>query len=66
VSARPGASALKRVVRRLTAWQLDPVVAQVNGLQRAIVAMTDTLAAESTPQRGGPAADGHAETQEAT
>jgi glycosyltransferase involved in cell wall biosynthesis len=66
VSARPGASALKRVVHRLTAWQLDPVVAQVNGLQRAIVAMTDTLAAESTPQRGGPAADGHAETQEAT
>jgi glycosyltransferase involved in cell wall biosynthesis len=60
VSARPGASALKRVVRRLTAWQLDPIVAHVNALQRAVVAMTDALAAESGTQRGRPAADGKA------
>jgi hypothetical protein len=66
VSARPGASALKRVVHRLTAWQLDPVVAQVNALHRAIVTMTDTLATDSTPQRGGSVTDGHAETQEET
>jgi hypothetical protein len=60
VSARPGASALKRVVHRLTAWQLDPIVAHVNALQRAVVAMTDALAAESGTQRGRPAADGKA------
>jgi hypothetical protein len=58
VSARPGASALKRVVRRLTAWQLDPVVAHVNALQRAVVAMTDAIATEQDVQRGRPAADG--------
>ncbi|MEP6624937.1 MAG: glycosyltransferase family 4 protein, partial [Acidimicrobiia bacterium] len=33
-SARPGASALKRVVRRLTAWQTDPIIKQVNQLQQ--------------------------------
>jgi hypothetical protein len=63
VSARPGASALKRVVRRLTAWQLDPIVAHVNGLQRAIVAMTDALAADSTIQRGREHADGDPDTE---
>jgi len=65
VSARPGASALKRVVHRLTAWQLDPIVAHVNALQRAVVAMTDTLAADATVQRGGSAADGGAQDAEA-
>ena len=60
VSARPGASALKRVVRRLTAWELDPIVAHVNALQRAVVAMTDSLAAEPDAQRGRPSADGGA------
>jgi glycosyltransferase involved in cell wall biosynthesis len=64
VSARPGASALKRVVRRLTAWQLDPIVAHVNALQRAVVAMTDTLAADPTIQRGRPAADGERQDAE--
>jgi hypothetical protein len=53
------------MVRRLTAWQLDPIVAQVNGLQRAIVAMTDTLAADPTPQSGRRGADGDAQTPEA-
>ena len=36
-SARPGASALKRVVRRLTAWQVDPIIGQVNRLQQATI-----------------------------
>jgi glycosyltransferase involved in cell wall biosynthesis len=58
VSARPGASALKRVVRRLTAWQLDPIVAHVNALQRAVVTMTDTLADRPAIQRGRTRADG--------
>ncbi len=40
-SARPGASSLKRMVRRLTAWQIDPIVGQVNRLQQAAIeAMT--------------------------
>ena len=45
-SARPGASSLKRVVRRLTAWQVDPIIGQVNRLQQATI---DALAAESVP-----------------
>jgi Glycosyl transferases group 1 len=65
VSARPGASALKRVVRRLTAWQLDPIVAHVNALQRAVVAMTDTLAADPAASRSSPPADGGTQDAEA-
>jgi glycosyltransferase involved in cell wall biosynthesis len=60
VSARPGASALKRVVHRLTAWELDPIVAHVNALQRAVVAMTDTLADGPATQREPRDADGGA------
>jgi glycosyltransferase involved in cell wall biosynthesis len=36
-SARPGASSLKRLVRRLTAWQIDPIIGQVNRLQQATI-----------------------------
>ncbi len=36
-SARPGASLMKRVVRRLTAWQIDPIIGQVNRLQQATI-----------------------------
>jgi glycosyltransferase involved in cell wall biosynthesis len=36
VSARPGAGLVKQAVRRLTAWQVDPIVAQVNHLQQAV------------------------------
>ena len=32
-SARPGVSLLKRLVRRATAWQVDPLVEQVNALR---------------------------------
>jgi glycosyltransferase involved in cell wall biosynthesis len=35
ISARPGVSLLKRLVRRATAWQIDPLVAQVNALRQA-------------------------------
>ncbi len=34
-SARPGASFMKRAIRRLTAWQIDPIIGQVNRLQHA-------------------------------
>ena len=36
-SPRPGATMVKRVIRRLTQWELDPIVRQVNALQRATV-----------------------------
>lgn len=35
-SPRPGATMVKRVIRRLTQWELDPIVRQVNELQRAM------------------------------
>ncbi len=36
-SARPGASSMKRVVKRLTAWQIDPIIGQLNRLQQATI-----------------------------
>jgi glycosyltransferase involved in cell wall biosynthesis len=48
VSARPGVSLLKRLVRRIVAWEVDPLADQLNALQRAtteaIDAQTDLLA----------------------
>ncbi len=44
VSARPGASLLKRIVRRATAWQVDPLVAQVNALREATIQALDRAA----------------------
>ncbi len=38
VSARPGASGAKRWVRRLTAWQIDPLITQLNRLRDAAIA----------------------------
>ncbi|MDX6257129.1 MAG: D-inositol-3-phosphate glycosyltransferase [Frankiales bacterium] len=37
VSARRGASTFKRLVRRATAWEVDPVIHQVNALRDAVV-----------------------------
>ena len=49
-SARPGASSLKRVVRRLTAWQIDPIIGQVNRLQQATIdAMAEPAAVPAPP-----------------
>ena len=36
-SARPGVSLLKRLVRRATGWQVDPLVAQVNALRELTI-----------------------------
>ncbi|MGH7687390.1 MAG: glycosyltransferase family 4 protein [Candidatus Dormibacteria bacterium] len=35
-SPRPGATPLKRLIQRLTRWQLEPIVHQVNELQRVV------------------------------
>ena len=43
VSLRPGASVLKRLVRRLTAWQIDPIVGQVNRLREALLAALEQV-----------------------
>jgi glycosyltransferase involved in cell wall biosynthesis len=36
-SARPGVSLVKRLLRRATAWQVDPLVAQVNALREVTI-----------------------------
>lgn len=43
-SARPGASWLKRLVRRATAWQIDPLIAQVNALREVTVQSLERVA----------------------
>jgi hypothetical protein len=45
-STRPVAALVKRVVRRLVAWQIDPVIEHVNLLHRAVVRTV-----ESPPER---------------
>lgn len=54
-SARPGAGALKRMVRRLTAWEVDPIVHQVNKLRNAGIeaaeAPTDPQPTAEPPER---------------
>lgn len=44
-SARPLAGILKRGVRRLTAWEIDPLVDQVNALRAASVQAVEAAAA---------------------
>jgi glycosyltransferase involved in cell wall biosynthesis len=50
-SARPGASAMKKVVRRITAWEVDPIIGQLNRLQQATI---DALAEAPPPPRDTP------------
>lgn len=50
-SARPGASAMKKVVRRITAWEVDPIIGQLNRLQQATI---DALADVPTPPKDTP------------
>jgi glycosyltransferase involved in cell wall biosynthesis len=56
ISARPGASLLKRIVRRATAWQVDPLVAQVNALREATIQALDR-AAQSEREAAARATD---------
>lgn len=50
-SGKLSASVLKRLVRRLTAWQLEPVVSQLNRLQDATVQAVEGLAAGSPDEQ---------------
>lgn len=51
-SARLGAGLLKRAQRRLTAWQLDPVITQVNRLRDAAIEAADRLEKPDHPSPG--------------
>jgi hypothetical protein len=42
-SARRGAGTVKRVVRRLTGWQVDPLVARMNQLRATLIDEFETL-----------------------
>jgi glycosyltransferase involved in cell wall biosynthesis len=42
-SSRPGVSQLKQGVRRITDWEIDPVIRHVHLLQQAVVASLDAL-----------------------
>jgi glycosyltransferase involved in cell wall biosynthesis len=44
-SGRPGATSAKRLIRRLTGWETDPIVWQVNALRDATIAALDAQAA---------------------
>ncbi|MCU1447931.1 MAG: glycosyltransferase [Acidimicrobiales bacterium] len=45
-SARAGAGLVKRTVRRLTGWEIDPIVEHVNRLQRVMVDAIEERSAE--------------------
>jgi glycosyltransferase involved in cell wall biosynthesis len=49
-SARPGVSLLKRLVRRATAWQIDPLVAQVNALREVTIQALESSAPPQPPR----------------
>jgi glycosyltransferase involved in cell wall biosynthesis len=56
-SARPLVGLVKRAIRRLTAWEIDPVVDQVNALRAATVqAVEAAAAANAEPHVTSPAA----------
>jgi glycosyltransferase involved in cell wall biosynthesis len=57
ISARPGVSLLKRLVRRATAWQVDPLVAQVNALREATIQALERSAQHDREPAAGPRAD---------
>ena len=42
-STRPGASTVQRIVRRLTRWQVDPIVARVNQMRATLIDEFETL-----------------------
>lgn len=46
-SARPGAGMVKRLERRLTAWQVDPIIDQVNRLREASIETADRLQSDT-------------------
>ncbi len=61
VSARPGVSLLKRLTRRLIAWEIDPIVEQIDRVQRASLESMEALTGWvderfETLEHAGPAA----------
>jgi hypothetical protein len=57
-SARPAAALAKRLVRRLTQWEIDPIVRQLNRLHEVVV---DALEEADRPTSAG--APGNAPTR---
>lgn len=53
-SARPGASSMKRVVKRLTAWQIDPIIGQLNRLQQATIDAMSEATTEAATEASAP------------
>ena len=53
-SHRASAAFVKRMVRRLTAWEVEPVVGQVNALRAATVEALEELAARRSAVGPGP------------
>lgn len=54
VAGRRGTRTLvQRVVRRLTAWQLQPMVDQINSLRRATLASIESVASRDASRPGG-------------
>ena len=44
---------MKRAIRRLTAWQIDPIIGQVNRLQQATM---EAMSEPKAPDESGSAA----------
>jgi glycosyltransferase involved in cell wall biosynthesis len=53
-SARPGVPVVKRAIRRLTKWQLDPIVAQLGALQTAAARALEGAAEDVSGARSSP------------
>jgi glycosyltransferase involved in cell wall biosynthesis len=54
VSARPGVSLVKRLIRRVVYWEIEPITDQVNRLQRATADAFDQAEAASTTNPEDP------------
>jgi len=55
VSTRPGVSQIKRLIRRVINWEVDPIAAQLESLQRATVeAVADLEARVAGNERNNP------------
>ncbi len=49
-SGRSSSALVKRVVRRLTAWQLEPLVGEINALRAASIEAVERLGAQQGPR----------------
>ena len=57
-SVRPGVSFVKRAVRKMTRWEIDPIVGQLNRLQQVVVeALEEPDRGESPPAGRGSTPD---------